>query len=74
MTKKIAIVTGASSGIGAATVKALVKNGYKVRYYFLTDILIKKCIGRRFSQTNRPTRSPCPRTKIRIRQTIPTQN
>ncbi|KAK9719378.1 short chain dehydrogenase [Popillia japonica] len=30
MTKKIAIVTGASSGIGAATVKALVKNGYKV--------------------------------------------
>ncbi|KAI4455087.1 dehydrogenase/reductase sdr family member 11 [Holotrichia oblita] len=30
MTNKIAIVTGASSGIGAATVKVLVKNGYKV--------------------------------------------
>ncbi|KAI4455083.1 dehydrogenase/reductase sdr family member 11 [Holotrichia oblita] len=29
MTNKITIVTGASSGIGAATVKVLVKNGYK---------------------------------------------
>lgn len=40
MSNKIAIVTGASAGIGAATVRILVKNGYKVRFILCPQKLI----------------------------------